>query len=103
MKLVVIIEIIKQVVVMKKIIKPLWALVIILIIWNLLCYLNIWSEYVLPSPMKVWNSFIAMAKSGELYKNISISLLLPTPRVIFCSYGNGGWLKPGWAGSHCPW
>lgn len=59
---------------MKKIFKPLSVLAVILIIWNLLCSLNVWSSYVLPSPMQVWNTFIDMAKSGELYKNISISL-----------------------------
>lgn len=59
---------------MKKILKPLIAIVIIFLIWYIFSSLGIWSSYVLPGPGKVFKSAAAMLKSGELFRNIAISL-----------------------------
>jgi sulfonate transport system permease protein len=67
---------------MKKIFKPFIAIVVIILIWYCLCSLHIWNAYVLPSPEKVLNSAIGMVKSGELLKNIVISV-----RRVFIGFG----------------
>lgn len=59
---------------MKKLLKPLITIAVIFSVWYFFCSLGIWSTYVLPSPGKVLNSTIKMLKSGELIKNIAISL-----------------------------
>lgn len=63
---------------MKKKTEYFKALVIpfaLLLIWFVLSKLNIFSSYVFPSPMRVWNAFYIMLKSGELFKHLGISFL----------------------------
>lgn len=60
---------------MKNIIKKILPILVILILWQIVYSSNIWSEYVLPSPQKVWISFLKMLNSGELVKHIYISFI----------------------------
>ena len=48
---------------------------LIIALWALLSKLGIFSSYIFPSPLKVWNTFIAMLKSGELLINLGSSVL----------------------------
>ena len=55
-------------------IKKLIPIAIILIAWYLFSYFEVWSAYLLPSPMKVWDTFLVMVQSGELFIHILASL-----------------------------
>ena len=48
--------------------------IVFLLIWYALCKAGIWNSYVLPSPVKVFDTMIQMLRDGELIKNIGISL-----------------------------
>lgn len=58
----------------KKLYQPFISICILLGLWFLVCHLKIWTEYLLPTPQKVWNSFYKMLISGELFLDIAISL-----------------------------
>ena len=47
----------------------------VFLIWCLVCRMEMVSAYVLPSPARVWTSFLKMVKIGELWGDISISFL----------------------------
>ena len=47
----------------------------VFLIWYLVCRMEVVSAYVLPSPARVWTSFLKMVKTGELWRDISISFL----------------------------
>ena len=47
----------------------------VFLIWYLVCRMEMVSAYVLPSPARVWTSFLKMVKTGELWRDISISFL----------------------------
>ena len=47
----------------------------VFLIWYLVCRMEVVSAYVLPSPARVWTSFLKMVKTGELGRDISISFL----------------------------
>ena len=55
-------------------IKRLVPIALIIIVWSLCSYFEVWSAYILPSPMQVWNTFIAMVQNGELFIHIFSSL-----------------------------
>lgn len=55
--------------------KQLVGVLILLGIWTLVTRLGIFNSYVLPSPEKVLESFFKMLESGELFTDISISLM----------------------------
>ena len=55
--------------------QPLAGVVIVFVIWYLVCKTEILSAYVLPSPEKVFRSFLKMLQSGELARDIGISFL----------------------------
>lgn len=55
--------------------KQLVGVLILLGIWTLVTRLGIFNSYVLPSPAKVLESFFKMLESGELFTDISISLM----------------------------
>ena len=55
-------------------IKRLIPIAIILVAWYLCSYFEVWSAYILPSPMQVWNTFISMVQNGELFIHIFASL-----------------------------
>lgn len=46
----------------------------VLLIWFFVCYFEIVSSYILPSPGKCLRSFFSMVKSGEIFVDIGISL-----------------------------
>ncbi len=47
----------------------------VIFVWNLLSTLHIINEYILPSPVTVFNTFSVLVSSGELFADVSISLL----------------------------
>lgn len=53
--------------------KPFLGILIALAVWFLVCELEIFSTYVLPTPMKVWNSFLKMLSTGEIFVDAAIS------------------------------
>lgn len=52
---------------------PFIGLVIVLIVWFVVCELEMFSTYVLPTPQKVFGSFLKMLESGEIFEDIVIS------------------------------
>lgn len=60
---------------MKKFLKGLILILLILVGWYIACKAGIWNEYVLPSPGKVWQTFLEMLKTKTLFADISVSLI----------------------------
>jgi len=58
-----------------KVIKTLISVLILLLIWTTVTHLELVSSYVLPSPAKVWDSFLKMLQSGEIFEDIYISYI----------------------------
>ena len=58
----------------KKFFPPLIGIAALLILWYLICRMEIFSAYVLPSPAKVLESFQKMWISGELFEDVGISV-----------------------------
>ena len=58
-----------------KVVKTSISVAIILLIWTVITKMQLVSSYVLPSPSKVFNSFIKMIQSGEIFEDIYISYL----------------------------
>lgn len=58
-----------------KVIKTLISVLILLLIWTTVTQLELVSSYVLPSPAKVWDSFLKMLQSGEIFEDIYISYI----------------------------
>ena len=58
-----------------KIVKTLISVLILLLIWTTVTQLELVSSYVLPSPAKVWDSFLKMLQSGEIFEDIYISYI----------------------------
>lgn len=54
-------------------IAPISGILIVFIVWFAVCRLEIFSTYVLPSPERVFNSFLKMLQSGEIFVDIAIS------------------------------
>ena len=57
-----------------KILPPLIGILALFAAWYFACAAGVFNAYVLPSPQKVYNSFLKMVKSGELLRDIGISL-----------------------------
>lgn len=55
--------------------KQLIGVIILLVIWTFVTRAGIFNSYVLPSPAKVLESFLKMLESGEVFEDISISLM----------------------------
>ena len=55
--------------------KQLIGICILFLVWEAVTRLDIFNLYVLPSPVKVLDSFFNMLESGELFADISISLI----------------------------
>ena len=53
---------------------PLIGVGATLLIWHLACAAGVVNAYVLPSPAKVWNTFVRLAASGELLADVGVSL-----------------------------
>ena len=58
-----------------KVVKTLISVLILLLIWTTVTQLELVSSYVLPSPAKVWDSFLKMLQSGEIFEDIYISYI----------------------------
>lgn len=59
----------------KNIIKPLIFITIILFVWYIVCKLQILSPYVLPSPKKVFDTFVIGITSGDIFQDVFISFI----------------------------
>ena len=59
----------------KRLLPALAGIGAVLLIWQLACASGAFSAYVLPSPGKVWTTFLRMTASGELLTDIGVSLL----------------------------
>lgn len=58
-----------------KILKTSLSIIIILSIWTIVTEMGLISSYILPSPLKVLDSFIKMVQSGEIFEDIYISFV----------------------------
>ncbi|EQJ16780.1 binding--dependent transport system inner membrane component family protein [Clostridioides difficile P13] len=47
---------------------------IILLLWKITNYLGIWSDYILPSPEKVYSTFLNMISDGSIFINVYASM-----------------------------
>ncbi|MBQ7486867.1 MAG: ABC transporter permease [Clostridia bacterium] len=52
---------------------PLAGIAVVLLVWHLACSIGHISSYVLPSPQKVGSTFMKMAASGEISRDILVS------------------------------
>lgn len=52
---------------------PLIGIFALLLLWHLVCSLGHISPYVLPSPQKVGQTFLKMARSGEILRDVLVS------------------------------
>lgn len=53
---------------------PFLGILLVFALWFLICKLGVFSTYVLPSPEKVYHTFLKMLKSGEIFEDVIISL-----------------------------
>ena len=58
----------------KRILPALIGVGAVLLAWYLVCASGVVNDYVLPSPGRVWSTFLKMATSGELIKGVLVSL-----------------------------
>lgn len=58
----------------KRFAAPAVGLGLIFLLWYSICRLQLFSSYVLPPPAKVWESFQKMLISGEVFRDVVISL-----------------------------
>ncbi len=56
------------------VVKRFLIFILIILLWNLACQLQLWTPYILPSPARVGSTCLAMLRSGELTAAITISL-----------------------------
>lgn len=54
---------------------PFFGVLLALALWFLVCRLGIFRPYVLPSPEKVLETFLKMLQSGEIFRDVLISLV----------------------------
>lgn len=54
--------------------KRIWIFLLLLLAWFLVCQMELWSSYLLPSPQKVASTAVAMLNSGELLEAVLVSL-----------------------------
>lgn len=54
---------------------PFLGILILLAVWFLLCRAEVFSPYLLPTPQKVFDSFLRMLFSGELLRDVLISFI----------------------------
>ena len=56
-----------------KVIKTSISVSVLLLIWYVVAKMGVVSTYILPSPQKVFNSFVKMVQTGEIFEDICIS------------------------------
>lgn len=54
--------------------KKLYIFLVVIIIWQLLTMLNLWSSYILPPPIKVLDTAINMMKDGSIFVDMFVSI-----------------------------
>ena len=59
---------------MKKYVQGIFIPVLLLLLWYAVTRMQVFNEYLLPSPGTVWEALTELAASGELAKHLSISL-----------------------------
>ena len=59
----------------KKVTKTCISIVILLLIWTIVTETDLVNSYILPSPLKVLDSFFKMVQSGEIFEDIYISYI----------------------------
>ena len=59
---------------MKKCVQGIIIPVLLLLLWYAVTRMQVFNEYLLPSPGTVWDALTELAASGELAKHLSISL-----------------------------
>ena len=57
-----------------RLIKTVLIFFIILLLWKITNYLSIWSDYILPSPGKVYSTFLNMISDGSIFINVYASM-----------------------------
>ena len=62
--------------------KRILIFILLVLLWYWVCQLQLWSSYVLPSPQRVWSTFLVMANDGDLAEAICISA-----RRVFLGFG----------------
>lgn len=56
------------------VLKPYYIFLVLLALWFLASYLEIWNTYLLPPPWKVAQTFVSMLQRGEILSSILVSL-----------------------------
>ncbi|WP_131018649.1 ABC transporter permease [Clostridioides difficile] len=83
-----------------RLVKSVLIFFIILLLWKITNYLGIWSDYILPSPEKVYSTFLNMISDGSIFINVyasmkrvligfAISTAIGVPLGIFFGIYNG--------------
>jgi sulfonate transport system permease protein len=54
--------------------KPFYAIILIVVLWYVVSYLEIWNTYLLPTPWKVIDTFGDMLAEGEIWESVLVSL-----------------------------
>ncbi|HBF4427643.1 TPA: ABC transporter permease [Clostridioides difficile] len=57
-----------------RLVKSVLIFFIILLLWKITNYLGIWSDYILPSPEKVYSAFLNMISDGSIFINVYASM-----------------------------
>ncbi|EGT4586865.1 TPA: ABC transporter permease [Clostridioides difficile] len=57
-----------------RLVKSVLIFFIILLLWEITNYLGIWSDYILPSPEKVYSTFLNMISDGSIFINVYASM-----------------------------
>lgn len=57
-----------------RLVKSVLIFFIILLLWKVTNYLGIWSDYILPSPEKVYSTFLNMISDGSIFINVYASM-----------------------------
>ncbi|WP_109273635.1 ABC transporter permease [Clostridioides difficile] len=57
-----------------RLVKSVLIFFIILLLWKITNYLGIWSDYILPSPEKVYSTFLNMISDGSIFLNVYASM-----------------------------
>lgn len=55
-------------------IKGVYIFTLIFLIWGIGSFFNLWNSYIIPSPIKIWESFLKLIENGKLIRHIGISL-----------------------------
>ena len=57
-----------------RLVKSVLIFFIILLLWKITNYRGIWSDYILPSPEKVYSTFLNMISDGSIFINVYASM-----------------------------